>query len=37
MADGSDAVLAVFWSFLLDFFEAGASFEVVALRLRSFF
>lgn len=33
MADGSDAVFALARAILLDFFAAGASFEVVALRL----
>ena len=36
MAYGSDAVFALAWAILLDFFAAGASFEVVALRLRLF-
>ena len=36
MTDGSDAVFALAWAILLDFFAAGASFEVVALRLRLF-
>ena len=38
MDDGSDAVfaLAILWAILLYFFAAGASFEVVALRLRLF-
>ena len=36
MADGSDAVLALVWSALLDFFAAGASvFLLVAVRLRA--
>ena len=36
MADGSDAVLTAVWSVPLDFFAAGASFEVAALHLRLF-
>ena len=33
---GSDNELPLAWAFLLDFFAAGALFEVVALRLRLF-
>ena len=35
MADGSDAVLALAWSVLLDFFAASASVVLAASRMRA--